>query len=192
MVLPANESDALATTYAQTITQTDLRQHLSILASDEYEGRETGEKGQKMAADYLANQFKTLGLTGPVPNSDNPYLQHFTMERSTWADGATLKVAGQTYKWLTDFYGFGASPFQAATAMQPVFVGYGIEEGEYSDYAGLDVRGKDLLVLIGEPANAQTSPAWPGRQPQQVGHRLPGQGGAGNPKGRPQRVLRRF
>ena len=158
VVLPANESDALATTYAQTITQTDLRKHLSILASDEYEGRETGEKGQKMAADYLAAQFKALGLTGPVPNSDNPYLQHFTMERSTWAGGATLTVAGQTYQWLTDFYGFGASPFQTATTVQPVFVGYGIEEGAYSDYAGLDVRGKDLLVLIGEPANAQNQP----------------------------------
>ncbi|QJX47095.1 M28 family peptidase [Hymenobacter taeanensis] len=143
-----------ALNYGQTITQADLRQHLSILASDAYEGRETGEKGQKMAADYISQQFKALGLTGPVQGSDNPYLQHFTMERSTWADGATLKVGGQTYKWLTDFYGAGNSPFQNEAAIQPVFAGYGIEQDGYSDYSGLgDVKGKDLIILLGEPMN---------------------------------------
>jgi len=155
-VLPAGSD--LATTYAQTITQEDLRKHLSIIASDAYEGRETGEKGQKMAAEYIANRFKELGLQGPVQGSDNPYLQHFTMERSTWADGATLKVAGQTYQWLQDFYGMGTSPFQQETTVQPVFVGYGIEQDDYSDYTGIDVKGKDLIVLIGEPANAQNQP----------------------------------
>ncbi|MBC6610239.1 M28 family peptidase [Hymenobacter sp. BT507] len=155
-VLPAGSD--LAATYAQTITQEDLRKHLSIIASDAYEGRETGEKGQKMAAEYIANRFKELGLTGPVQGSDNPYLQHFTMERSSWADGATLKVAGQTYQWLQDFYGMGASPFQQETTVQPVFVGYGIEQDGYSDYTGLDVKGKDLIILIGEPTNAQNQP----------------------------------
>ncbi|WP_133274267.1 M28 family peptidase [Hymenobacter radiodurans] len=148
-----------AATYGPTITQADLRQHLTILASDAYEGRETGEKGQKMAAEYISKQFKDLGLTGPVQGSDNPYLQHFTMVRSTWADGATLKVGGQTYKWLTDFYAAGASPFQQETAIQPVFAGYGIEQDGYSDYASLgDVKGKDLIILLGEPMNAQKQP----------------------------------
>jgi Zn-dependent M28 family amino/carboxypeptidase len=143
-----------ALNYGQTITQADLRQHLTVLASDAYEGRETGEKGQKMAAEYISQQFKALGLTGPVQGSDNPYLQHFTMERSTWADGATLKVGGQTFKWLTDFYGTGNSPFQNETALQPVFAGYGIEQDGYSDYSGLgDVKGKDLIILLGEPTN---------------------------------------
>jgi hypothetical protein len=143
-----------ARTYAETITQADLRQHLTILASDAYEGRETGEKGQKMAAEYISQQFKALGLTGPVQGSDNPYLQHFTMERSTWADGATLKVGGQTYQWMKDFYGTGNSPFQTETALQPVFAGYGIEQDGYSDYSGLgDVKGKDLIIMLGEPMN---------------------------------------
>ena len=146
----------LSQTYAETITQADLRQHLTVLASDEYEGRETGEKGQKMAAEYLATQFKQLGLQGPVQNSDNPYLQRFTMVRSTWADGATLKVGGQTFKWLTDFYATGSRGFQQETALQPVFAGYGIEQDGYSDYAALgDVKGKDLIVLLGEPTDAK-------------------------------------
>ncbi len=154
---PAAQID-LAGQYGQTITQDDLRKHLTVLASDAYEGRETGEKGQKMAADYLSQQFKELSLTGPVQGSDNPYLQHFTMERSTWAEGATLKVGGQTYAWLTDFYGLGVSPFQQETTVQPVFVGYGIEQDGYSDYAGKDVQGKDLLILLDEPKSADGKP----------------------------------
>ncbi|MCC3155757.1 M28 family peptidase [Hymenobacter sp. 15J16-1T3B] len=137
--------------YADGITQADLRKHLSVLASDEYEGRETGEKGQKMAAEYIANRFKELGLVGPVQGSDNPYLQHFTMERSTWPGDGTLKVGSQSYQWMKDFYAYGNSPFDKATTLQPVFAGYGIEEGSYNDYAGLDVTGKDLIVLMGEP-----------------------------------------
>ncbi|TGE17206.1 M28 family peptidase [Hymenobacter elongatus] len=154
----APEEADWANVYGTTITQADLREHLTILASDAYEGRETGEKGQKMAADYISKQFKALGLTGPVPNSDNPYLQHFTMERSTWADGATLKVGGQSYKWLTDFYAYGSSPFQTETTVQPIFAGYGIEQDGYSDYAGRDVKGKDIIVLLGEPLNADGKP----------------------------------
>ncbi|WP_345071661.1 M28 family peptidase [Hymenobacter fastidiosus] len=147
-----------AANYGSTITQDDLRKHLTILASDAYEGRETGEKGQKMAADYLAKQFADLGLTGPVPNSDNPYVQHFTMERSTWAGDATIKAGGQTYQWLTDFYGSGTSPFQTETTIKPVFVGYGIEQDGYSDYAGQDVKGKDIIILLGEPTDAAGKP----------------------------------
>ena len=48
--------------YANTISQEKLKKHLTILASDEYEGRETGEKGQKMAADYISAQFKKMGI----------------------------------------------------------------------------------------------------------------------------------
>ncbi|SES78557.1 M28 family peptidase [Hymenobacter actinosclerus] len=145
-----------ARTYAETITQADLRQHLTILASDEYEGRETGEKGQKMAMDYLAKQFADLGLQGPVKGSDNPYIQHFTMVRSSWADGATLKIGPNSYKWLTDFYALGGLGFAAPTAVQPVFAGYGIEQDGYSDYASLgDVKGKDLLIMLGEPQTAK-------------------------------------
>ncbi|RZK26632.1 MAG: GxxExxY protein, partial [Hymenobacter sp.] len=50
------------------------------------------------------------------------------------------------------------SPFQQATAVQPVFVGYGIEQGNYSDYAGRDVKGKDLVILLGEPSTPEGGP----------------------------------
>jgi hypothetical protein len=149
-----------ATLYAERyITQDKLRRDLTILASDEYEGRETGTKGQKMAAAYISQQFKLDSLVAPVTsNKENPYLQPFSLERSAWQPGGTLTVSGKSYKWLEDFYAFGRSPFQQATAVQPVFVGYGIEQGAYSDYKGVDVRGKDLIVLLGEPHTPEGGP----------------------------------
>ena len=59
----ATDSEII-TTYANTINTTDVKQHVFTLASDEFEGRRTGEKGQKMAAEYLANEYKKYGLTG--------------------------------------------------------------------------------------------------------------------------------
>ena len=137
--------------YADMVTAERLRTHLAVLASDEYEGRETGQKGQHMAADYVAKQFKTAGLTGPVTTGTDPYQQHFDVEQVTWAEGNTLKVGSTSYAWLTDFYGTGDSPFGQETSVKPVFVGYGIEQDGYSDYANVDVKGKDVLMLLGEP-----------------------------------------
>jgi len=152
---PAPPAD-YATQYADRyVTQEHLRRDLSVLASDEYEGRETGTKGQKMAAAYISQQFKDDSLQAPVvANAANPYLQTFGMERSAWQPGGTLTVGGKAYEWLKDFYAFGRSPFDQATAVQPVFLGYGIEQGDYSDYKGRDVKGQDVLVLLGEPRTA--------------------------------------
>ena len=155
--MPSIQVADYAALYAERyITQAKLRRDLGVLASDEYEGRETGTKGQKMAAAYISQQFKLDSLVAPVTtNAANPYLQTFDLERSAWQKGGTLTVGGKAYAWLKDFYAFGRSPFQQATAVQPVFVGYGIEQGPYSDYAGRDVQGKDVLVLLGEPRTAE-------------------------------------
>lgn len=71
--------DKTAMKYAKTITAEDLKTHLSIIASDEYEGRETGKKGQKMAAKYIENHFKALGFEAPVEGS---YFQTFDLQES--------------------------------------------------------------------------------------------------------------
>ncbi|WP_426059975.1 M28 family peptidase [Hymenobacter sp. B1770] len=144
--------------YAATITVEGLKKDLDILASDEYEGRETGKKGQKMAADYLAKAFAEYGLTGPVPSSDNAYLQHFDMNRSLLDAGAsTVKVGGKTYQANKDFYPFLADDtFAAPTAVKPVFIGYGIKDDKYSDFtSAADYRGKDVVLLLGEPLDAK-------------------------------------
>jgi Zn-dependent M28 family amino/carboxypeptidase len=54
--------DKVINYYASTITSKDLKEHLTTLASDEFEGRMTGAKGQKMAAEYIKNHYKNLGI----------------------------------------------------------------------------------------------------------------------------------
>src|ERR1041385_9483020 len=61
--------DQLASQYAQLITTSDLKDNLSIIASDALEGRYTGSRGQKMAAAFIANHFESLGLAAPVNGS---------------------------------------------------------------------------------------------------------------------------
>ncbi|MCR9063614.1 MAG: M28 family peptidase [Cytophagales bacterium] len=70
----------LSVKYAETITQDDLKMHLSYIASDELEGRETGKRGQYLAALYLADQFEKLGLTKIVPlGKYHSYFQWFNV-----------------------------------------------------------------------------------------------------------------
>jgi hypothetical protein len=140
-------------TYAATIVPEALRQRLTVVASDAFLGREAGQPGQKLAAEYLVKQFTDLGLRGPVTDGDNPYLQHFQLTRGNYAAGGYVKVNGQRYEWISDFFSYGpmASPFQTETVSQPVFVGFGVEQGAYSDYAGRDVTGKDVVAIMGEP-----------------------------------------
>ncbi|MEM0941191.1 MAG: M28 family peptidase [Bacteroidota bacterium] len=71
--------DKTAKKLAKTITAADLKEHLLILASNEYEGRETGKKGQKMAAKYIAKHFEQLGFEAPV---DGSYYQTFNLQES--------------------------------------------------------------------------------------------------------------
>ena len=144
--------------YAATITPAGLKADLDVLASDAYEGRETGKKGQKMAADYLAKAFAADGLTGPVTGSDNPYIQHFSMsQQSVNAAASTVKVGSKTYQAGKDFYPFSTDEtFAAPTPVQPVFIGYGIKDDKYSDFAATtDYAGKDVVILLGEPTTAQ-------------------------------------
>lgn len=56
--------------YAKSITSKDLKKHLYIIASDEFQGRETGEPGQKMAAEYLKNEYKSLNIPSPLGGDD--------------------------------------------------------------------------------------------------------------------------
>tara|TARA_B100000214_G_scaffold48515_1_gene30416 strand:- start:420 stop:1436 length:1017 start_codon:yes stop_codon:yes gene_type:complete len=64
--------------YANTINITDIEKHISVLASDSLEGRETGKKGQKMAADYIAQHFKKIGIP---PYKHKTYFQKFKVRK---------------------------------------------------------------------------------------------------------------
>ena len=136
--------------FSKTITKENAYKHLSILASDAYEGRETGKKGAWMAADYIKNHFKSLGLKGPV-NGD--YFQKIDMVNTNLSQ--ILTVDGQPAEAIKDFYIASQSVSSdgfAFNANSLLFVGYGLNKDGYNDFAGQNVAGKVVLLFkAGQP-----------------------------------------
>ncbi len=142
--------------YAQSITSGDLRTHLSILASDEYEGRETGERGQKMAADYISNFYKSIGAAA---QSDGTWFQYVNLIKisggtSTFSVGPSIDPSA-TFEAKKDYYYTSATPSVEISANEMLFAGYGIDDPKYTDYNQHDSIYKDkvLIILEGEPIN---------------------------------------
>ncbi|MFT5336445.1 MAG: hypothetical protein ACI9YL_000441, partial [Luteibaculaceae bacterium] len=136
-----------ATQFAKTITAEDLKAHLSVLASDEYEGRETGKKGQKMAAEYLTNAYSEMGLD---PGNSGSFLQEFHLI-SIGNTGVDLSIGGETLTAFEDYFYFKGLKDQTIEGTDIVYAGYGIEDAKYSDYSDVDVTGKVVLIYNGEP-----------------------------------------
>lgn len=115
--------------YAKTITAEDLKAHLSVLASDEYEGRETGKKGQKMAAEYIAKHFESLGFEAPV---DGSYFQKFDLTES--AIGSVYFRKGDEKKvGFEDFVYYSSAETSGEEYIKAMMIG---EESEDADYTG--------------------------------------------------------
>ncbi|MEM1136162.1 MAG: M28 family peptidase [Bacteroidota bacterium] len=148
LVIFAQEKD-YSVDYAKTIQKEDLKKHLQIIASDEYEGRETGEKGQKMAAEYISKHFKNLGLEGPVKQSTNSYYQSFNLKKSHWQE-VKIATPKKELVYLEDFFLYGNFSFDNMK-LETVFAGYGIDEPSYTDYKNIDVKGKAVIVILDEP-----------------------------------------
>lgn len=147
-------SSLFAQTKSPHITVDELRAHVRYLASDELEGRRAGTEGAKKAAEYIASEFKAYGLR---PAGDNgSYLQKFEfvgevrLGKNTFA--STVKGQTKQFQLDTDYrpLGFSASGEVSGSV---VFAGYGISAPSlnYDDYAGIDVRGKIVLVLRYSP-----------------------------------------
>lgn len=143
------------TAYAQSITATDLEKHLRVLAADDMEGRETGTRGQKKAADYIAKHFKSEKLAAIVKaeNGKTGYLQPFNLYRKAWGE-VYAKAGSKRFDYLKDFTTNGLFKLPQETSYETIFAGYGISDAAYDDYAGKDVTGKVVVVLDGEPKKA--------------------------------------
>lgn len=135
--------------YAVTITQEDLKKHLTIIASDSMEGRETGTAGQRKAAAYIEQQFQTMGLKAGMPNGT--YQQFYPLYTDSMT-GSHLKINQELLNYGTDYYVQAArNESVELTADELVFCGYGISEKMYDDYAGKSVTGKIVVLFMGEP-----------------------------------------
>jgi hypothetical protein len=168
------------------LTGQAVNAQLDFLASDWMEGRETGEKGIDIAADYIASMFRVVGLQ-PVNFPDahsgfapgfyrragngrgNPmeYFQVLALLKTEKSDDHELDVISESsgtrkttrFTYFSDF-GFMNRPVISQEGEFPVvFVGYGLvnKEQDYDDYKGVDVKGKVVLRLIGYPGHRDTT-----------------------------------
>ena len=134
---------------AKTITEAELKMHLVYIASDSMKGRDTGSPEQKVAAQYIAKQFDSYGLKGPV-GTDNSHLQLVDLVKRAWG-GFYVKANKKKYQYLTDFISNSAVAMPKEMDFQTVFVGYGIEDKAFNDYAEIDVKDKIVVAFEGEP-----------------------------------------
>lgn len=134
--------DTTAINYASTINVADLQKHLYILASDSLEGRETGQKGQKLAADYIARHFEAIGI---APYNGESYYQEFPLLTQK-IESSSLSIT-YNLEYLKDYYTFPYFGSTAFTFNELQCVGYGWDEITCSDYRYLDVKDKVVLIL---------------------------------------------
>lgn len=133
--------------YAKTITEDDLHDYLSVLSSDALQGRETGEKGQKMAAAYIAAHFQELGLSGPVKNGRNfGYYQPVKLYSAIPGE-IYVKTKSGTHANFEDIIYYGQSQTTEEVGTDIVFVGAGTEE----DFKSVDVKDKAVLAVVDNP-----------------------------------------
>ncbi|HQQ99697.1 MAG TPA: M28 family peptidase [Ferruginibacter sp.] len=138
-----------AATYAGEITGKNLQKHLSIIASAEMEGRETGTEGQRKAAAYIEAQFKAMGLQS-VP-ALNGYQQFYPLYQDSLLT-TSLTAGGKDAVFGTDFIApLNANETGKFKAKKLIFIGYGIDDKLYSDYTNADVKGKVVVFMLGEP-----------------------------------------
>jgi Zn-dependent M28 family amino/carboxypeptidase len=137
------------------ITPDGLLAHIKVLASDEFEGRAPGSKGEELSIKYISDQFKQIGLK--PGNSDGSYFQEVPLAGIKGTPSASLVVNGSTRQLnFPDDYVASSARLQDEIKVENsdiVFVGYGIVAPEYGwdDYKGVDVRGKTILMLINDP-----------------------------------------
>ncbi|KEQ28854.1 M28 family peptidase [Pedobacter antarcticus] len=151
LFIGVSAQDKTAIKFSTTINKDHGYKHLSILASDEYEGRETGKKGAWMAAEYIRNHFKSIGLKGPV-NGD--YFQpidmvSYQLTQTVLSINGVAKEEGKDFVIPTSGVSLKGFAFHGDDV---VFAGYGLNKDGYNDFAGIDVKGKVVIIFAsGDP-----------------------------------------
>jgi hypothetical protein len=143
--------------------------HVRTLASDEWGGRGTGQPGNDLAAEYLADRFREFGLE--PAGVDGTYFQPFEAPRGRKLveQEAMLKISAieRELRLREDWIPHGNSRVLKGIEGDLAFAGYGISapQYDYDDYANFDATGKVLLILRYEPKAEDESARFGGRTP---------------------------
>ena len=138
-----------------SFTPAAILAHTQVLASDAYEGRAPGTRGEDSTIAYLTRQFKKLGLAPGNPNGT--YIQDVPLYGYTAQPTASFTAQGKKIdlEFPTDYVALSHryQPQVNVTNSDLVFVGYGIVAPEYGwdDYKNVDVRGKTIVMLVNDP-----------------------------------------
>lgn len=208
----ALENPSLVERYQETITPEDLAAYLYVFASDFFEGRETATRGQKLAAYYLAGQYRKLGLepkgtteetAASDPYAPEAYFQPFTVYGQRLEEARLSVIAGgdtvatSTFSpSSTDGQAFLSAGTVPEASGDVVFAGYGIADDDlnYNDLTalrkeGLDVSDTWVMVLRDEPLADEstsllpTSDGAPSKWTTQPFTKMSSLFGVGTPKG---------
>ncbi len=140
------------------IEPTAILDRIKVLASDEYEGRAPGTKGEELTVQYLETELKKLGLK--PGNTDGTYIQKVPLVGITAAPTKPLTItkdgSKQVIKWRDEMVAWTKHVADSASIEDSdlIFAGYGVEAPEFNwdDFKGVDVKGKTIIVLVNDPA----------------------------------------
>jgi Zn-dependent M28 family amino/carboxypeptidase len=142
--------------FKDAIDAADFGEHVRVLASDEFEGRAPGTPGEEKTVEYLKAQFERMGLK---PGNGDRYFQTVPMMETTADEHTAMQVdvdgKPHTLTFGTDMV-IGTRTGQSEVkidASDVVFVGYGVDapEQKWNDYAGIDVKGKTVVMFVNDP-----------------------------------------
>src|SRR5690606_1225384 len=143
--------------FSPELSKDDFAEMVKTLASDEFEGRAPGSPGGEMTVEYIKAQFERIGLE--PGGDDGTFFQTVPMVETTADESTVLRmdVAGTAseLQFGTDMV-IGTRTGEAEVKVADsdlVFVGYGVDAPElgWNDYAGIDVKGKTVVMLVNDP-----------------------------------------
>jgi len=147
-----------------SMTEEEVREYTQVLASDEFGGRAPSSPGEDLTIQYLTEQFAALGLE---PGGENgTWTQEVPLVAITADPDMTLGIGGAggstTFEYGSEFVAGTPRVVEEVSFhdSEMVFVGYGAVAPEYGwdDYAGVDVTGKTVVVLVNDPGFATQDP----------------------------------
>ncbi len=167
-VVPAPRAPVVPTAneqFSPAITAEDFAARLKKLASDSFEGRQPGTLGERMTTTWIKDQFERIGLQ---PGNQGSWYQTVPMMETTLVEPEKSKLRVHSGDSTFDlslgsevvFGSLDASPQVDLKDSGIVFVGYGVNAPgqNWNDYAGIDVKGKTVIVLVNDPGWGNQDP----------------------------------
>lgn len=135
-----------------SISSEDISTYIETLSSDKFAGRLPTTQGEKLTLDYLVTELSALGL---APGNGDSYLQEVGLVEMIAEPTTVLTIGNNQFSYKTDMVVQTKQEKEIVELKDSelVFVGYGVNAPEYdwNDYAGIDVKGKTVVILVNDP-----------------------------------------